>query len=314
MKILVTGGAGFIGSHVVDALVKRKHEVIVLDDLSSGKKAFVNPVAKLIRAQVEDDKIVGLVKRLAPQAIYHFAAQKDARLSVIDPVLDARTNIIGLLQLIKGAMQINLKRFVLASTGGAIYGGADEIPTPEEYPAHPLSPYGVSKLASEHYLHSYRHAGGFPFVSLRFANVYGPRQNPKSEAGVIAIFIRSMLEGRPPIINGDGKQTRDYVYVDDVARACLSALTAQPGIYNIGTARETDLNQMVEMLNALLGTSFAPVYGPAKMGEETRSAIAYTRAKNAFGWEPKVAIEQGLAKTIAWQKQMMREGKTKLIS
>ncbi len=302
MNILVTGGAGFIGSHVVDVLVKQKHRVTVLDDISSGNKAFLNSSARFVRGKIEAPSTVALVKQLKPDAIYHFAAQKDARLSVTDPVLDARINVLGLLQLIKGTMGRKLKRFVLASTGGAIYGGATTIPTPETYPAHPLSPYGVSKLASEHYLNAYREVGGLPFVALRFANVYGPRQNPKSEAGVIAIFARALLCGERPTIFGDGRQTRDYVYIDDVVSACVAALTTKHlGIYNIGTGVETSLQDVYNKLQELIGTSLSPKRGPAQRGEERRSAIAIEKAAEFLNWEPEIILEEGLKKTIAWQ-------------
>jgi UDP-glucose 4-epimerase len=303
MNILVTGGAGFIGSHVVDALVAEKHRVTVLDDLSSGNKHFLHPKATFVRGRIEMPSTAVLVKRLRPEAMYHFAAQKDARLSVTDPVRDARINVLGILQLVKGTMGRKLKRFVLASTGGAIYGGATTIPTPETYPAHPLSPYGVSKLASEHYLNAYREVGGLPFVSLRFANVYGPRQNPKSEAGVIAIFIRALLRRERPTLFGDGKQTRDYVYVADVVRASVAALTTKHlGIYNIGTGVETSLQEVYGKLQTLIGTSLSPKRGPGQKGEERRSAIAIEKAREFLNWEPEIFLDEGLRKTIAWQR------------
>ncbi|TAL19426.1 NAD-dependent epimerase/dehydratase family protein [Patescibacteria group bacterium] len=302
MRILVTGGAGFIGSHVVDALVSRGHKVTVLDDLSTGKRENLNRQAAFVKGKVETLAAERLVRRLRPEAIFNFAAQKDVRFSVSRPAEDALINVVGLLRLVQGALPHGLKRLVLASTGGAIYGGAKKLPTPEDYPAHPFSPYGVSKLASELYLHSYRHAGGLPAVSLRFANVYGPRQDPKSEAGVVAIFARRLLRGQRPVITGDGEQSRDFVYIDDVVRACLAALTTKHlGVYNIGTGVETNINELARMLNLLVGSELQPVYAPAVAGEERRSALAIGLAKKFLGWKPRVALAQGLAKTIEWQ-------------
>lgn len=304
MRILVTGGAGFIGSHVVDALISRGHKVTVLDNLSTGKKENLNPKAVFVRGAIESEKTEKLVRDLKPEAIFHFAAQKDVRLSVVDPVADAKVNVLGFLRLVRAGLDINLKRFVFASTGGAIYGGADKLPTPENYPANPLSPYGVAKLAAEHYLHAYRVSGGFPAIALRFGNVYGPRQASDSECGVTAVFIRKLLSGERPIVFGDGAQTRDYIFVDDITRACLKALTTRHlGTYNIGTGVETDLNEILKMLRALIGSDVKPVYAPAKLGEERRSSLAIDRAKKYLGFEPKVALAQGLAKTIAWQKK-----------
>jgi len=310
MTILVTGGAGFIGSHVVDSLVARGHQVTVFDDLSNGSRKNLNPKAKLTVGKVEDAKTENFVRRLKPQAIFHFAAQKDVRLSVEDPVADASVNVIGILRLIKASLDIPLKRFVLASTGGAIYGGAETVPTPEDHPTHPFSPYGVAKLASENYLDAYRHAAKLPAVSLRFANVYGPRQSPESESGVTAIFTKKMLEGERPTIYGDGKQTRDFVYVGDIAAACLKALGAKRlGTYNIGTGTETSVNELTGMLAALIGTDKKPIYAPGRSGEERRSALAIGRAKKELGWEPQVALAQGLAKTVVWQKSVLKGGK-----
>ena len=301
MKILVTGGAGFIGSHVVDALVARKHRVTVLDNLSTGKRTNLNPQAGFIKMDVASPLVGSATKRLKPEIIFHFAAQKDPRLSVLDPVADAKTNVIGLLRLVKAGLECRIRKFILASTGGAIYGGANKIPTPETYPAHPLSPYGVSKLASEHYLHSYRHAGGFPSVSLRLANVYGPRQDPKSEAGAIAIWLGRMARGQRPVIFGDGRQTRDFVYVDDVVRAFLSAMSKPAtGVINVGTSKETDLNTLCGKVARAFGSTQRPVYAPSKIGEEHRSAVAIRLAREELGWKPTTVLDDGLRRTVRW--------------
>lgn len=301
MRILVTGGAGFIGSHVVDALVVRKHRVTVIDNLSTGKRTNLNPKARFIKLDVRSPRVAGVLRHLRPEIIFHFAAQKDPRFSVIDPVTDAETNVIGLLRLIKASLGQGIKKFILASTGGAIYGGAGKVPTPETYPAHPFSPYGVSKLASEHYLHSYRHTEGFPSVSLRLANVYGPRQDPKSEAGVTAIWLGRLARGQRPVIFGDGRQTRDFIYVDDVVRAFLLAMgKPASGVINIGTSKETNLNTLYGKVARAYGSKLKPVYGPPKFGEEHRSAVAIRLAAEELGWKPAVSLDAGLKKTVAW--------------
>lgn len=302
MKILVTGGAGFIGSHLVDALVTRGHRVTVLDDLSTGSRGQVNPRARFVRGDVASPAAERLVKRLKPDVIYHLAAQKDVRLSVNDPVADARVNVLGLLMLVRGALAAGgVKRFIFTSTGGAIYGGADVLPTPEEYPARPLSPYGASKLASELYLSAYRLTGLLPFVSLRLGNVYGPRQSPASEAGVVAIWTGALAAGKRPIVYGDGKQTRDFVYVQDVVRALLIALRkGANGTFNIGTGEETSVNTLLRMMRAVSGSDLKPVYAPARPGEERRSVLKIARARRVLGWKPQVSLERGIAKTVSW--------------
>ena len=302
MKILVTGGAGFIGSHLVDALVARGHRVTVLDDLSTGSRGNINPRAQFVRGDVAGPVAERLVKRLKPDVIYHLAAQKDVRLSVNDPVADARVNVLGLLTLMRGAMAVGgVKRFIFTSTGGAIYGGADVLPTPEDYPARPLSPYGASKLASELYLSSYRLTGLLPFVSLRLGNVYGPRQSPQSEAGVVATWTGMLAAGKRPMVSGDGKQTRDFVYVADVVRALLMALRkGSYGTFNIGTGEETSVNTLLRMMRAVTGSDMRPVYAPARPGEERRSVLAIARARRVLGWKPQVSLEQGIAKTVSW--------------
>ncbi|TAK05316.1 NAD-dependent epimerase/dehydratase family protein [Patescibacteria group bacterium] len=302
MKILVTGGAGFIGSHLVDALVARGHRVTVLDNLSTGNRGNVHSKARFVRADVASPAAERLVKRLKPDVIYHLAAQKDVRLSVNDPLADARVNVLGLLTLVRGALAAGgVKRFIFTSTGGAIYGGADVLPTPEEYPARPLSPYGASKLASELYLSSYRLTGLLPFVSLRLSNVYGPRQSPQSEAGVVAIWTGALAAGKRPIVYGDGKQTRDFVYVSDVVRALLAALRKGAyGTFNVGTGEETSVNTLLRMLRAVMGSDVKPVYAPMRSGEERRSVLAVGRARRMLGWKPQVSLERGIAKTVAW--------------
>ncbi len=304
MNILVTGGAGFIGSHLVDALVARKHTVHVWDDMSSGWKAFLNPKARFTKMDVASPAAERAVARLKPDIIFHLAAQKDVRFSVSEPVADATTNVIGLLRLVQGAIKAGgLKKFVFASTGGAMYGGAEQVPTPETFLPRPLSPYGASKLASEAYLGAYRTTGMLPSVCLRFANVYGPRQTAKAETGVVSVWAERLLKGQRPIVYGNGKQTRDFVYVADVVRALVAAMRpGMVGTYNIGTGKETSLNQLLAEMRAVTDASLKPVYAPAKLGEERRSAVDPRLAAKALGWKPEVSLEQGVAKTVAWMR------------
>ncbi|MDP3985210.1 MAG: GDP-mannose 4,6-dehydratase [bacterium] len=300
-RALVTGGAGFIGSHVVDALVKRGYAVTVIDDLSSGRRDQVNPKAVFIKMDIRKPKVHDAIVEIAPHFIFHFAAQIDARFSVRDPVFDADVNVLGSIRILEAARAVQAEKFIFASSGGAIYGGARTRPTPETYEAHPRSPYGVSKLSFEHYLHAAAHTHDFPYVALRFANVYGPRQSNRGEAGVIAVFTTKMLHGEQPVINGDGKQTRDFVYVDDIVRAAMSATKPKArGIFNIGTGRETTINEIFYQLRALTGAPCEIEHTAAKPGEERRSVLDHSKARRALGWNPTVSLKEGLKKTVAW--------------
>lgn len=301
MKILVTGGAGFIGSHIVDAYIAEGHEVSVLDDLSSGKKKDIHKDAEFHQGNITNRAWVAeVVDRVKPDIINHHAAQMSVRKSVEDPVFDANVNVIGLLNLLEAARINTVKKIIFASSGGAVYGDARQIPTPDDYiPAEPLSPYGITKFVSEHYLRFYHQTYNIPYVALRYANVYGPRQNPHGEAGVIAIFVKKLLSGEPPVINGDGKQTRDYVYVGDVVEAnAQAAKTAYIGTCNIGTGKETNVLEIVGELKNILKTSTEAVHGPAKPGEQRRSCLGVSRAKETLDWKPKTALKEGLQKTI----------------
>lgn len=302
MRILVTGGAGFIGSHVADAFVAAGHEVSILDDLSSGKRENLNPRAQFFPLDVQDSSgVADLIRRVRPEVLCHHAAQMDVRRSVADPVFDARVNLIGLLNLLEHGRQYGLRRVLFASTGGAIYGEQDVFPAPETHKTEPVSPYGVAKLASERYLFFYSVAYGISYAALRYANVYGPRQNPHGEAGVIAIFAEKLLRGDEPIINGDGTQTRDYVFIGDLVRANVMALTAEfSGALNLGTGVETDVNAIYHQLRALCGSPAPERHGPAKPGEQQRSAIDSTLARRVLGWRPDVGLEEGLRKTVAF--------------
>ncbi len=298
MNILVTGGAGFIGSHIVDALLARGHRVTVIDDLRTGQKRFVNPRASFLKLDIRSPKVTDVIVQLRPQIIFHCAAQINARYSVVDPIEDAETNVIGFLRVVEAARRARVKKFIFSSTGGALYGGAKTIPTPETYPARPFAPYGVSKLAAEHYLR----ALGIPHVALRYANVYGPRQNAKSEAGVISIFATKMLRGEKPTIFGNGRQTRDYVYVDDVVQANLLALGRGSGAINIGTGVETDVRTLYKKIARLTGYNKSPRLSSALVGEEQRSVLDARLAKHVLGWSPKMKLDQGLIKTVLWFK------------
>ena len=301
MKILVTGGAGFIASHVTDAFVAAGHEVAIIDDLSSGKRENLNAKATFYQLDVQDPGVAQVFARERPEVLCHHAAQMDVRRSVADPIFDARVNLLGLLNLLEHGRQHGLKRVLFSSTGGAIYGEQDVFPAAETHRTEPLSPYGVAKLASERYLFFYSATYGISYAALRYANVYGPRQNPHGEAGVVAIFAEKLLRGEQPTINGDGKQTRDYVYVGDLVRANLAALTAKfTGAINLGTGIETDVNTLFRHLCQLCGVPVSERHGPAKPGEQQRSVIDHRLASRVLGWSPQVSLEDGLRETVAF--------------
>lgn len=306
MRILVTGGAGFIGSHVVDGYIDLGHEVVIVDDLSTGRKEFINPKAKFYQVDIRDkDKIEKIFKIEKPQILNHHAAQISVRVSVDDPNFDAQVNIIGLLNLLESAKKNKVKKIIFASSGGAVYGEAKKIPTPEDYqPLNPISPYGVSKLASEYYLNFYHKTYGIEYFALRYANVYGPRQNPHGEAGVVAIFSLKLLKGENPIINGDGLQTRDYVYVGDVVEANKLALhSSVVGAFNIGTSQETSVLEIFKNLKEIIGSGLKAKHGPEKTGEQKRSCLDCELAKKVLGWSAKVNLKEGLVQTVKYFKQ-----------
>jgi UDP-glucose 4-epimerase len=301
MRILVTGGAGFIASHVTDAFVAAGHQVSIIDDLSSGKKENLNSKATFYHLDVQDPGVADVMRREQPEVLCHHAAQMDVRRSVAAPVFDAKVNLIGLLNLLEHGRHHGLKRVLFSSTGGAIYGEQDVFPAPETHKTEPVSPYGVAKLASERYLFFYSVAYGISYAALRYANVYGPRQNPHGEAGVVAIFAEKLLRGEQPIINGDGLQTRDYVFVGDLVRANVAALTADfTGALNLGTGVETDVNTIFRQLRALCGSTALEQHGAAKPGEQQRSVIDSSLAQRVLGWRPQVSLEDGLRETVAF--------------
>ena len=309
MRILVTGGAGFIGSHLVDGFINAGHQVAVIDDLSSGRRENLNPQARFYQLDVQDPAVGDLFRRETPEVMCHHAAQMDVRRSVADPRFDARVNLLGLLNLMENARQHGLKRVLFASTGGAIYGEQDIYPAPETHKTEPLSPYGVAKLASERYLFFYYATYGISYTAMRYANVYGPRQNPHGEAGVVAIFTEKLLRGEHPVINGDGTQTRDYVYVGDLVRANLAALQSDfVGAVNLGTGIETDVNTIFRLLARLCGSSLAERHGPPKLGEQLRSVIDNAQAQRVLRWQPQVSLEDGLRHTVDFFRRQLTLG------
>ncbi|MDA2935682.1 NAD-dependent epimerase/dehydratase family protein [Patescibacteria group bacterium AH-259-L05] len=331
MKILVTGGAGFIGSHLVDSLIQNRHKVYIIDDLSTGLKKNINPKAKFFKIDIRDKKVNEIFISEKPDIVFHCAAQINLRASLESPVFDADVNILGSLNVIENAQKYKVKKIIFSSTGGAIYGETKKIPTLESYTAQPTSPYGLSKLTVEKYLKIYYNLDkdiipfkfqgsdkvalsatksgsykqfGLDYVVLRYANVYGPRQNVLAEAGVIAIFILNILNNKPCTINGSGRQTRDYVYVEDVVRANLLALGGNKiGIYNVGTGKQTSVNQIFKKLTQFTNSKISKKYEPPIKGELQRSALDWEKIKRELGWKPKIDLNTGLKLTIDWFKK-----------
>ena len=307
MRPLVTGGAGFIGSHIATALLDADHEVVVIDNLSSGKTENVPDGATLEKCDILSHDAAEIIADWRPEAIFHHAAQMDVRRSVANPGFDAETNVVGTVRVLEAARQAKCAFFQLASTGGAIYGDQEQRPPPEETAPSSDSPYGVSKLCGEHYVDYYGRTSELRGVSLRYGNVYGPRQDPHGEAGVVAIFAQRMLRGDAPTGVGDGKQTRDYIYVDDVVPAVFAAWQHPHarGAYNVGTGIETDVNRLAEVIKEACGFDGEIAYGDARKGEQRTSCGDITRARNQLGWEPKVSIEGGLPQTVEWFRQRL---------
>jgi len=307
VKILVTGGAGFIGSHITDGFINQGHDVVVIDNLEAGNIANLNPKAKFylidIRAE-QIDKIFSIEKF---DIVCHHAAQMDVRRSVKEPLFDADVNVKGTLNLLQNAVKYKVKRFMFASTGGAIYGDQDVFPCDETHPTRPVSPYGITKLAVEKYLFFYAREYNLKYTIFRYANVYGPRQNPHGEAGVVAIFTERLLKGEKPVINGDGLQTRDYVFVKDVVRANMAGLNIDGNnIFNVGTGIETDVNTLFSMINKAIGADAEEKHGPAKPGEQQRSVISFDKAKKVLEWEPSRSLEQGIEETVNFFKNKLK--------
>jgi len=307
MKCLVTGGAGFIGSHLVDELINQNHEVAIIDNLSTGIKENINPKAKFYKVDILDNKPVAEVfskEKENPDFVFHLAAQINVRRSVEDPAFDASTNIVGSLNVLENCRKYNVKKIIFASSGGTIYGKAPVIPTPEESPEIPLCPYGVAKLSVEKYINYYHKIYGLNFAILRLANVYGPRQNVKGEAGVVAIFSEKMLAKQNVIINGDGLQTRDFVFVGDVVEAIILAMkSGQTGIFNVGTGLETNVNTIFKKTRELVNSDCEELHGAAIPGEIERSCLGFSKINKSFGWQPHFDLERGLLETTSWFKK-----------
>lgn len=303
-KACVTGGAGFIGSHVAEALVARGFEVLIVDDLSTGRKENIPAGARFFQMDIRSPQAAQLLADEKVELLVHHAAQMDVRKSVADPLFDADVNILGTLNLLESGRRSRLKQVIFASTGGAMYGEQEAFPATEEHPARPVSPYGVSKLAVERYLYFYWNEYRLSATCLRYANVYGPRQNPHGEAGVVAIFLNRLLAGEPCVINGDGLQTRDYVYVGDVVAANLASIGRKGFfVYNVGTGRETNVVALYWLLAKAVGVNRPPVHGPEKPGEQRRSVISAELMRRELGVFPEVSLEQGIAITAQWFAQ-----------
>lgn len=300
--VLITGGAGFIGSNLADKLVQKGYKVVVVDDLSAGRKENLNSKAEFYKIDICEQEISKIFKKEKPEIVFHFAAQVDPKKSFKDPIEDARTNILGSLNIFQNCKKFKVKKIIFASSA-AVYGKANIFPVPEDHLTAPFSPYGIDKLVAEKYLSYYYNVYSLPFVSLRFANVYGPRQNSKGEAGVVAIFCDKILSKKQPTINGNGEQTRDFVYVDDAVKAALSAMESnKAGIYNIGTGKETDINAIFEMIKQESKSKCQRIYRPEEKDKQQRSCLDYSKAREELNWRPEYNLKNGLSKTIQWFK------------
>lgn len=305
MKVLVTGGAGFIGSHVVDRLIDEGYEVVIIDDLSSGSEKNINRKAEFYKLDIQDSKLESVFQKEKPDFVNHHAAQIDVRRSVSDPLFDAGINVLGTINILRNCIKYKIKKVIFASSGGAVYGEQKVFPAPESHQLKPVSPYGITKLAGENYLYYYKTVHGLDYTALRYANVYGPRQNPFGEAGVIAIFIQKILNGGQPVVNGDGSQTRDYIYVEDVVNANILAMTDNTSdrALNIGTGIETSVNGIFNHIKEIIGRDMEEKHGPAKTGEQKRSVLECSKAKETLHWEPETSLTAGLKKTCNYFKR-----------
>ncbi len=301
-RVLITGGAGFIGSHVAEAFLAAGNEVAIIDNLTTGRRENLPPAARFFQSDITDTTALdGIFSTFKPELVAHLAAQTSVRVSTQDPAHDLRVNVLGTLLLLERAARGGAGHFIFSSSGGALYGDGVPLPTPETEICRPASPYGVSKLAGEEYLGWAQRTGGMRCCALRYANVYGPRQDPHGEAGVVAIFAGKMLAGEAPVINGDGLQTRDYVFVKDVVAANLAAAErGLTGAYNVGCGVETDVTVLYDRIAALTNFRGGRRHGPGMPGEQRRSCLDARRLREAVGWTPRYDLETGLAHTVAW--------------
>ncbi len=303
-RVLVTGGAGFLGSHVVDQLLDLGYDVAVIDNLQTGIADNMSGKAKLYEADIANDNLEEIFKSVRPEIVIHLAAQISVQVSMQDPLLDARINVEGSLKIIDLCIRHGIAKLVFASSGGAIYGEPEYLPCDEVHPIRPLSNYGVSKFAVENYLFVQNLSHGLDYSILRFGNIYGPRQDPRGEAGVIAIFSRAMLEGRQITINGDGEQERDFVYVEDAANAVVKSISAKNGeSYNVGMGKAHSINYIYSLLRDQIDYKLDAIYGPAKSGEVFRIYLDNTKAIRELDWYPDIPIEDGIERTVKWFKQ-----------
>jgi len=308
MKILVTGGAGFIGSHIVDRFVQLGHKAAVVDNLSTGREENLNPKAAFFRKDILDEDLGGVFDEFAPDVVCHHAAQVNVRRSVDDPAFDARVNVLGSINVFRRAVEAGCRKVIYSSSGGACYGDPPNIPAKEDTPVRPLCPYGASKYAAEKYLELYGALYDLPYTILRYANVYGPRQDPHGEAGVVAVFSELMLDGRQPQIFGDGSKTRDYVFVEDIAEANVLALDSGDGMAcNIGTGRETTDDEIFFAIRDALGLDVEPAHVALRKGEVRRIALDATLARKELGWTPKVELEEGMPQATAYYRAQRGE-------
>jgi UDP-glucose 4-epimerase len=307
MKVLVTGGAGFIGSHLVDRLVLEGHEAVVVDNLATGKRKNINRAARFYKSDIQSWRLERVFRNERPNVVMHLAAQMDVRKSVEDPMFDAQVNVLGTLNVLQQAVKHGVRKVIFSSSGGAIYGDQEIYPAPETHLMKPLSPYGLSKLCGEQYLFYFQRVSGVQAVSLRYANVYGPRQDPEGEAGVVAIFIQKLLNNEQAVINGNGRQTRDFVFVDDVVEANLAMMGQETqGTYNVGTGVETSINDLFRILVQHTGSTCKEIHGPAKKGEQARSVTDSTKLRQDVSWEPKADLSEGLKKTVEYFRERVR--------
>jgi len=317
-KVIVTGGAGFIGSNIVDTLIEDGYDVVIIDNLSSGKKENINQQTCFYQVDINDPEIKNIFKREKPKYICHLAAQISVSYSVNNPRVDAKHNIMGLLNLLEYAYVNDVKGIIFASSGGTVYGEPETFPISESTPFYPISPYGIAKMASEYYLHFYCHYYNLNYISLRYGNVYGPRQDPHGEAGVIAIFIRKMLNGEVPTINGDGEYIRDYVYVKDVSKACLLSMKNMLKLsrlqkvkryngtfnaFNIGTGKGVSVNQLFAYLQEIIGFSMHANYGSPRPGDLRKNILDCRMAEEYMKWKAQYDIKKGLMETVEWFKK-----------